>query len=60
MSELKTLKGIDELERRLQKIDALMLSGQVIEGWRSLRSILADLKVAKDQIIDEKIKEESK
>jgi hypothetical protein len=25
MRELKTLKGIDELERRLQKIDALML-----------------------------------
>lgn len=54
MSNLKQLQGIDDLERKLQKIEAMLMSGQVILGWRSLCGVIAELKAAKEEIYNER------
>lgn len=49
MSDLKNLKALDEIERKIQKIEVLMMAGKVIDAWRSTRSLLTEIAAAKKQ-----------
>jgi hypothetical protein len=52
-SPLEQITELDMVINNLQKVDSLLLSGQVINGWRELRKLSAFLQNKRNNFIQE-------